>query len=289
MNKKIITIGAIAISLMACQPTNKNRENIRIIDVEAGFRNKKDMPLSAIADSIAYIKLETLPDCLIGRGTPLIRGNRVFVMTQHPDCIYIFDRSGKYLSKIDKKGKGPGEYDGISQWSVSPSGNRVAFNSNFALYLYKTNGEFINKVTATADWNSGMIFQSENEVIICTNQSVNQKRDYPAVLKYSDDLKNRDTLLTRYWEIGKIKPVFYWYPVLFYRYNGFYFYQEQACDTLFQVSPDGSVHPRFVFLSGSKAMNPEAFFPIIPEIFTGWVCLPKPVIISHSQSVIRII
>jgi hypothetical protein len=260
MCKKIITIAAITISLLACQPTNKTQEKIQIIDVEAGIQNKKEMPLSAIADSMDYVKLETLPICLIGNGTPLIRGNRVFVMTHRPDCIYIFNQSGNFLSKIDRQGKGPGEYDRIDQWTVSPSGNQVVISCRFELYLYKTNGEFINKTSATANLNSGMNFHAEDEVIICTNQLVHQNSDYPAVLKYSNKLKDRDTILIRNWEFGEMKTVFHSYYVLFYRYNGLYYYKEQACDTLFQISTDGSFSPRFVFKSGSKAMSPEAFF-----------------------------
>lgn len=267
---KVIVILVILLGCISCTTTDQKGYAIEIIDLETGLKNNHTMLLSEIADSIVYIKLATHADYLIGKGTPLVRGNRIFIKDISSDRIIIFNRSGEYLSKIERKGKGPGEYIGISQFTVSPLGDLIAIDSygNEELYLYNASGEFINKVTATADWNSGMFFDSENELIICTNQTLNQLPDYPVVMQYSNDLSIRDTLITRQWiELNNQPSVFPFIPFLFYRFNGKYFYKEQACDTLYQLSSDKSFQPRYVFNSGSHAMTAEALFSNNTEDF----------------------
>lgn len=62
---------------------------------------------SLFVDSIEYINLETNDSCLIKKIDDLaIDENHLFVFDKPQQTIWIFDREGRYLNKIYKKGSG---------------------------------------------------------------------------------------------------------------------------------------------------------------------------------------
>lgn len=91
------------------------------------FNVKNDYPetnirLSDLSDAL-YIPLETKADLLLRqRGT--CEGNEYFLTNdciyaqEEQSAIYIFDRNGKFLWKIDRQGGGPEEYKYISSYAV---------------------------------------------------------------------------------------------------------------------------------------------------------------------------
>jgi hypothetical protein len=83
--------------------------------------------LSDIAENIEYIPLQTTENSLIGAFTLKILnvGNRIYIqnggMTGEILC---FDITGKFLFKISNEGRGPEEYDFITDFDVS-SDNKI--------------------------------------------------------------------------------------------------------------------------------------------------------------------
>ncbi|MBT4399150.1 MAG: 6-bladed beta-propeller [Bacteroidetes bacterium] len=251
---------AFALILSAC--TTQQPSEFLTLDIEAGFANQKKMVLSEIADRISYVKLETSPECLIGHGRVLVRGDKVFVMEVQPPVIHVFNLQGEFLYKIDKQGKGPGEYMGMFQWSINPSGSHIAFTDlvYVELYLFTAEGEFVNKGKPLLQWNSGFFLNDEINLSVTTVQMLNRP-NYPLVLNYSDQLKQIDTLITRTWHGVDARDMpFPGVPILSYQYNDQLFIREQANDTLFQVSLDEGLIPRVVFNTHGKLITQDALF-----------------------------
>lgn len=72
---------------------------------------KQEVYLSELVDSISYIKLETNPDCIMGKVREIIiKGKYIYAVDQSQMQVLVFDKKGKFISKLDKKGKGPDEY-----------------------------------------------------------------------------------------------------------------------------------------------------------------------------------
>ncbi len=259
--------------LLACNSPNNKQAEIQIIDIEAGLKNQKELYLSDIADSIGYVKLETLAECLIGNGNALVRNDRIFFKMSNPDRILIFNKDGKYITKLDSVGKGPGEYTGIFQWTVSPSGEYIAFSdlATQTIFLYTSEGDFINKTRGTIMWYSGFYFINEKELLVCTMEVMNQGPDFPVLLRYSDDLTSIDSILTKEWiGISTLPPGLPGISISFYGYNGRFFYKERAADTLYELNDKMKLQPRFVFDLANKSMdlntahsqNRDAFYNI---------------------------
>ena len=84
------------------------------VSIGQQIKKKVQKPMSEIAQDIQYIPLETGSDFLLSQDISEIEifNDRIFISDfKH---IFIFDRKGKFLSKIAKHGRGPGEYSSKS-------------------------------------------------------------------------------------------------------------------------------------------------------------------------------
>jgi hypothetical protein len=70
--------------------------------------------LSEIADSIKCIRLQPAPGDVMGRVfSIIIRKKYIYALDVSQQMIFVFDKTGKFVSKLDKKGQGPDEYQYI--------------------------------------------------------------------------------------------------------------------------------------------------------------------------------
>lgn len=122
------------------------RDDVIILNLE---KDVKDTLLySLFVDSISYIQLETVDDCLIGKVRDVIIADSfIFVLDRNPSAIYIFNRSGKYLRKIDRKGEGPGEYPLIYQFTYNKKRQSISVYSTlvYKIIEYDLYGNLINE------------------------------------------------------------------------------------------------------------------------------------------------
>ena len=69
--------------------------------------------LSEIADSIKLIKLDTADSIIIGRISRIfIKEKYIYVSDMQQRILFVFNKEGRFVSKLDKQGQGPGEYVG---------------------------------------------------------------------------------------------------------------------------------------------------------------------------------
>jgi len=114
---KIIILYVIIFSLFSC--SQKSERSIKEIKVNP-YRAIDKMNLSEFVKSIDYIKLETNSDCILGRiSKVLIRNKFIYVFDQSQLSVFIFDHNGKFISKFNKWGNGPGEYRSLGPGFIS--------------------------------------------------------------------------------------------------------------------------------------------------------------------------
>lgn len=104
---------------------------------------------SLFVDSIEYIALETNDSCLIKKVSDMAFSEQhLFVFDEPQQTIWVFDRKGKFLNKICKKGTGPGEYSTVHRFEYDAKNNRIAVLSSFQqkLLYYTLQGEYIKTV-----------------------------------------------------------------------------------------------------------------------------------------------
>ncbi len=111
MDMKII-IGFLFIGLLisGCNAENKTNSSLNILEINP-IEAQEKVKLSEFVDSVKYIRLQTDSNCVMGRIAKLIIKNKyIYACDVSQMVVFVFDKQGNYVSKLDKRGKGPDEY-----------------------------------------------------------------------------------------------------------------------------------------------------------------------------------
>ena len=105
MTRTLFVIFSGAILLSAC---HRNRPATGLTVLHPPLQTTEHLlHLSDIADSLSYIKLATDTSNLIGVIDKIIPLKDRILIVDITQTIYIFDKSGKFIRKINKKAEGP--------------------------------------------------------------------------------------------------------------------------------------------------------------------------------------
>lgn len=101
---------------------------------------------SDLFDSIRFIKLETMENCIIGNIDKLIyHKNRFYILDRHiSKSVLIFDDNGKFIGHAGKIGRGPGEFMSPYYIDINAYTDQLIIYDNYLnrLLLYSLNGDF---------------------------------------------------------------------------------------------------------------------------------------------------
>lgn len=97
--------------------------------------------------SVELIPLETDANVLMKYVSKIVYyQDRYYTFDMSQAIIFVFDRQGKYLFKINKRGKGPGEYDFVQDININPfSGNLELLTPYGLIYEYDLSGNFVKR------------------------------------------------------------------------------------------------------------------------------------------------
>ena len=95
------------------------------------------------------IPLETTDECLVAQISKIVFQNGKYYVLDRQSVIHVFDASGKFLRKLDKKGEGPGEYRDIASFDVI--GNDVLISEAYKRRLFIYDSLFNYKSMVEAD------------------------------------------------------------------------------------------------------------------------------------------
>lgn len=101
--------------------------------------------------SIELIPLETSNDVLlVGVKKMLIHQDNYYILDPKQSIIFVFDKFGRFKSKIDNKGQGKGEYSMIQDFTFNPfSSNLEVLEAYGKVHVYDLLGNYIETKTIT--------------------------------------------------------------------------------------------------------------------------------------------
>ena len=110
--------------------------------ISVDLDNLQKASLSDYFKNIELIPLETNNDVLIGSIRKcLIHQDNFYIFDGQQNILWIFDETGKYVSKINKRGQGPGEYSLIYDMIINSFTGNVDLLSPFgSIYSYDLSG-----------------------------------------------------------------------------------------------------------------------------------------------------
>ncbi len=150
--KKIKLIVIVFFVFFSCNTNEKeiniNNENTETISVEKAESNIKSKKL--LAKNIEYIPLETTEESLFGNIDDLqIIDNLFFILDKrNSKGVFVFDKTGKFLYKIQRLGLGSGEYSKITDFKHNKITNELEIydDGQQKIIIYNIKGEFIREI-----------------------------------------------------------------------------------------------------------------------------------------------
>ncbi|MDP3452958.1 MAG: 6-bladed beta-propeller [Bacteroidales bacterium] len=137
----------MTITLFSCIQEEKTK-NLRIIDLAGNVGKTSVVNLSEIAESVDYIPLETNDESLLA--PPLTYLNFVngkLYIRQFQTEIKIFNQDGSFVKVFNKQGRGPQEYEFLSDFYIDLLTNNLLVYTHKKLSEYNINGDFVRRIS----------------------------------------------------------------------------------------------------------------------------------------------
>lgn len=204
--------------------------------------------LSDVVQSVRLIPLDTDSSCYIEDVYMAFVGEEYIVIVTRGSShdLFLFSIDGKFIRRISRQGKGPGEYIHIQGFSVLEESSMIYINPNLngSLIAYSMNGDFVETIKGI-DGSGTAIKLNQNET---------------AYSLYSDFyFKIVNTLSNDTNAFVKKLAESEWFD---YSYSGTkhtgYFYSAWGQDTVWRVESD-TVRPQVVLDFGSGLISHKEF------------------------------
>ncbi len=140
--KKSFLLAAV---LVLCGCRSKNTPLAIEPDKTIVFTEKTAGVIPDIIDSVEYLALETCEGSIYSGITKMmVKNNKIYIGDSFRQKIVVFDLSGRFLYNIDKKGRGPGEYLELKNFTVDNNSVYVIDNRTNTVTAYSdANGEYM--------------------------------------------------------------------------------------------------------------------------------------------------
>ena len=151
--------------------------------VEYSLKLESSLALDDFIEDVKYIELELTPEsCLSDVDRFAVDSNYYYLQSREE--IFVFDKFGKYISKVDRKGRSAIEYNSITDYDVHNGRIYVLSNSQRKILVYNIDGGCENTIDLD-DWYHN-ISVNEAGILLYSERANSQKYD---VLKLDFDGK----------------------------------------------------------------------------------------------------
>lgn len=269
--KTLIFTGITILFVITGCGDNSSANGFITADVTKIYSPQKELVLQDFMD-VEYIPLET-NDEFVNQGHVNAVGEKFIVISNfiNDGNIYIYDRTGKAIRKINRKGQGGEEYTYITNITLDEENNEIFVNDHFVkkIYVYDLEGNFKRSFKQKSEGDSRFyeqMFNYDKENLICYDE-VNKKIPFLFVSK-------KDGSITKE-IIPPFKEKKYFFQVLrmenssrgafpepysrIIPFNGNWILFEPSCDTVYTLMPDYSLRPFIARTPSIQTMNPGIF------------------------------
>ena len=243
--------------------TDKKVELPYKIELGENLNKTEDIPLSVLSKQLKYIVLETTPDCLLrGIGHIVFTNNYIFISDFN--ALFKFDIDGKFIQKIGKTGRGPGEYRKVFTFAIDEPRNKIYLTNYGIIQEYDFNGNYIRSIkirNIITGFNSNQyIIQNSDKFIF----HLANEPEYINPIEYSlivTDTNAIPIMKFRNHHKRKSKPgITMATRSPLYLFQGQVRFMEYGADTMFTVQSD-NLNPYAIFDLGRFKMNPDPIMP----------------------------
>ncbi|MDR2118219.1 MAG: 6-bladed beta-propeller [Tannerellaceae bacterium] len=287
MKKSITMLATILYVMTGCEESKQSTDELITVDVTASYP-KKELILQDFMD-VEYVPLETT-DEFITQGLLQDVGEEYIIVINRVDDgdIFIFDRSGKALRKINRLGQGGEEYSYISGIVLDENESEILVNDYFSkkIMVYDMEGNFKRNLPHKKDGSRyGEFHEFDREHLICYESyndnyrtdsmqvgptfMVVSKRDGSISGEIQIPFKEKKTTMVTLEKDETTGLIYTYAPSTNYRLvPNFHDWIliEISSDTLYLYSQDRTMKPFIARIPSIQTMTPEVF--LFVSLFT---------------------
>ena len=271
--KTLIHIETILLLVMtSCGKDNASTDGFITVDVtKSSYSPKKELVLQDFMD-VEYIPLET-NDEFVNQGYVNAIGEKYIIVTNYREDgdIFVYDRNGKAIRKINRKGQGGEEYISCLKIILDEENEELFVNDFLArkIKVYDLEGNFKRSFKQKQEGDTqfyGEIFNYDKDNLICYDEC---NADIPFLLVSKKDGNITREIITPF----KEKKLFI--QLLRYEggtraagpgpysritpFKGNWILLEPSSDTIYTLMPDCSLRPFIAKTPPVHTMNPEFY------------------------------
>ncbi|MDR1222123.1 MAG: 6-bladed beta-propeller [Tannerella sp.] len=246
------------------------------IEIDPDARREGQLKLNDLVSSVEYIPLETNDSCVTGQiYTYDVTPNYILVLCSKSTAVYLFDRSGRFIARVGRKGQGLGEYNYIDNIFVDEKLQRIfirTYDPN-RLNMYGFNGEYISHLPLDEYGKPAGSIKAlfDNKYLVIYRNSMG-KKDYTYEIRDRDyKLLGRGVRSVPYSVYGTpdgrsegANVVLGWFDS-YYRFENKIYVKENALnDTVYSITGENTFHPEYLLGAGKYGITVD-----IRSDFTG--------------------
>lgn len=275
--------------LVGCQvDSEQSEDNFITVDVTKRYPTKKLVLQDFMV--VEYIPLETNDD-FVNQGVVRAVSEKLLVVTNRKSSdgnIFVYNRNGKALRIINRRGQGGEEYNSISSIILDENRNElfVCDSYSHAILIYDLDGNFKRRLATDKDKIFYNVYDFDREHLIAhdsfnentaadlhTGQSfmLISKQDGHITKEIQIPFKEKKTVVTRFTDESGMTFAFQpnnFYPIVPYLND--YVLLEASADTLYRYSSTCTIEPFIEWTPSIQTMNPEGF--LFPLMLTDRYC-----------------
>ena len=179
--------------LFSCASTE---DSVRTYNIDISHKAS----LEDYFEGYSFVRLETNKECLLATPQKIEVANNLISVLDH-NKIFLFDMSGKYLSKIDHIGNGHNEYMAIDDYALQDTLVYILSRAQKAILTYGLKGNMIRKISLK-DWYAHICFSGKDTLVLSSENANESGKNFlvydvkhERIIAEDDDFKKNESLL----------------------------------------------------------------------------------------------
>lgn len=161
---------ALALVLSNCKSNPDDSGELMVLNLAEAVKNQETGYASDFFDDVSITVLDGkqewfFPNHII---SGVYHENYSLFYDRHQrTSLGVFDKDGKLVLSLDKKGKGPGEYSGVSDFGMNPEQTKIYVNESYKqkMHWYDLEGNWIESINLPTKFNHLHVLPEGNMIL----------------------------------------------------------------------------------------------------------------------------